>query len=138
GAPAGRTLMRKWWWLLCCLPGMAAAEDNLLDVVCQGSEAIRAALVAGAPADAETARGENALHRLFRCGVAADDPAFDQAARLLLDAEVPLAALDEQGRPPLHAALESAGNQDTAVNPYTDGARLLLARGANPQTADNA
>src|SRR5690606_998670 len=44
----------------------------------------------------------------------------------------------EQGRTPLHAALESAGNQDTAINLYTDGARLLLARGANPQTTDNA
>ena len=129
--------MRAWWWLLCCLPGMAAAEDNLLDEVCQGSEAIRAALVAGAPADAETARGENALHRLFRCGVAADDPAFDQAVRLLLDAQVPLDALDNQGRTPLHAALESAGKQDAPINLYTDGARLLLARGANPQSADN-
>ncbi|MCB1837225.1 MAG: ankyrin repeat domain-containing protein [Alcanivoracaceae bacterium] len=130
--------MRNWWWLLCCLPGMAAAEDNLLDVVCQGSEAIRAALVAGAPADVETGRGENALHRLFRCGVAANDPAFDQAVRLLLDAEVPLDALDAQGRTPLHAALESVSEQDTSVNLYTDGARLLLARGANPQSADNA
>lgn len=130
--------MRNWWWLLCCLPGVAAAEDNLLDAACQGSEAIRAALVAGAPADAESARGENALHRLFRCGVAADDPAFDQAVRLLLDAEVPLDALDAQGRTPLHAALESVGEQDTSVNLYTDGARLLLARGANPQTTDNA
>ena len=129
--------MRKWLWLLCCLPGFAAAEDNLLEVVCQGSEAIRAALVAGAPADAETARGENALHRLFRCGVAADDPAFDQAVRLLLDAQVPLDALDDQGRTPLHAALESAGKQDASINLYTDGARLLLARGANPQSADN-
>ncbi len=128
--------MRSLFLLLCSLaaPGVGAA--SLFEAVCDGNAAIEAALSNGAPTDEINAAGESALHRLFRCGVAAEDPAFHHSARLLLDAGVPRDQIDQQGRTALHAALESVAGRAQAVNLYVDGARLLLARGALPDLAD--
>lgn len=129
--------MRLLLCLLCCLPIIATAEEALFDAVCLGDTAIQAALDNGADADQRDAEGQTALHRLFRCGANADDPAFHQATRILLDAGAPLDIVDQQGRTPLHAALEHVAEQTSAVNLYIDGARLLIARGADPMRADN-
>lgn len=128
--------MRTLLYLLLALAAPGAQAASLLEAVCAGNDAIDTALSNGAPADALNERGESALHRLFRCGVDAADPAFHHAARRLLDAGVPRDQIDNQGRTALHAALESAAGPRQAVNLYLDGARVLLARGALPGLAD--
>lgn len=118
-------------------PGTGVAAESLFSAVCQSTDAIRAALESGAPVDSRNAQGETPLHALYRCGIAADDPAFHEATRELIDAGVDLSATDTQGRSAVHAALESSGGHKSAVNLYIDGARLMLARSADPALADN-
>jgi ankyrin repeat protein len=123
--------------LALCWPSAGIAAESLFAAVCQSTDAIRLALESGAPADDRNDQGETALHALYRCGTGADDPAFHDATRELIDAGVDLSLTDNQGRSAVHAALESIAGHKSAVNLYVDGARLMLARSANPALADN-
>lgn len=123
--------------LALCWPSAGITAETLFSAVCQSTDAIRAALESGAPANSRNDLGETALHALYRCGTAADDPAFHEASRELIDAGVDLSATDHQGRSAVHAALESVAGHKSAINLYIDGARLMLARSADPVLADN-
>lgn len=128
----------RWCWLLFFLPGTLAAQTSLLDAACDGSDALRGVLENGAATDTTNARGENALHRLFRCGLRADNPQHADSVALLIDAGVPLDAPDADGRTPLLAALANVANTPPqGANLYLDGASLLLARGARHAVSDN-
>ena len=100
----------------------AQGQTPLMQAAAFGSaEAVRTLIAAGADVRAAGSAGFTALH------LAADDLA---KTRMLLDAGVDVNAASQLGRTPLIAAAASSQSAEVV--------RLLLARGANMNAADNS
>ena len=118
----------------------APGEDGqtlLQHALCDAPQQVSPLLEAGADPGVATTQEGNALHHLYLCGFDATDARATELTRLLLDAGADPNHQDQQGRSPLHLALEQLGDGRGPMHIYRDAALLLLARGADPSLVDN-
>lgn len=124
------------------LPDPSATDEQgrtlLHHAVCGAPDMVPLLLEQGVDPAVGDKNDATALHRFFRCGHTADNAALDRVVPALLNAGAPIQGRDSTiGAQPLHLALAAIPAEPQAVDIYRDAARLLLARGAPVEKADD-